>query len=404
MLRFAGLLVLPQCVFNTLGLTMYNAFVERVPLKNSTLFAPFVCIRVVTKGNYPQLIADNLAKNIDTCFRVGMEHFMVDVVTDKALHLPRNSRLREIVVPASYETKSRAMFKARALQYCLEDEVNVLRDDDWIVHLDEETLLTENSVRGILNFCVDGQHQFGQGLITYANGHIVNWLTTLADCFRVADDMGKLRFQLYALHRPLFGWKGSFVVTQVGAERRVSFDHGPNGSVAEDCYFSIAAYQDGFSFNFIEGEMHERSPFTVSDFLQQRKRWIQGIHLVVHSSELAWRKKIFLAMSFYAWLTMPLTLMNLFLGYLLPLPPMPVFDFLLAYVGGANLYLYIFGVFKSFHKKYSHRPWKLLFFSVAAIFVIPFNILIEAVAVILGMFSRKYQFYVVNKDPVTHVV
>ncbi|XP_003370424.1 beta-1,4-mannosyltransferase egh protein, partial [Trichinella spiralis] len=88
-----------------------------------------------------------------------------------------------------YRTKSGALFKARALQYCWEEEVNMLRDDDWIVHLDEETLLTENSVRGILNFCSDGQHPFGQGLITYANGKIVNWVTTLADSFRVADDM-----------------------------------------------------------------------------------------------------------------------------------------------------------------------------------------------------------------------
>lgn len=33
--------------------------------------------------------------------------------------------------------------------------------------------------------------------------------------FRVADDMGKLRFQFRFFHKPLFGWKCSFVVTQV---------------------------------------------------------------------------------------------------------------------------------------------------------------------------------------------
>ncbi len=37
-------------------------------------------------------------------------------------------------------------------QFCLEDENNFLENEDWLVHLDEETLLTENSVRGILNF------------------------------------------------------------------------------------------------------------------------------------------------------------------------------------------------------------------------------------------------------------
>ena len=56
-----------------------------------------------------------------------------------------------------------------------------------------------------------------QGLITYANEFIQNWFTTLADSFRVSDDMGKLRFQLKMFHKPLFGWKGSYVVTQVSS-------------------------------------------------------------------------------------------------------------------------------------------------------------------------------------------
>lgn len=40
---------------------------------------------------------------------------------------------------------------------------------------------------------------------------------------RVADDMGKLRLQFKIFHKPLFGWKGSFVVTQVSFSVFVSF-------------------------------------------------------------------------------------------------------------------------------------------------------------------------------------
>lgn len=49
-------------------------------------------------------------------------------------------------------TKTNAKFKARALQYCLEHNVTNLRDEDWVVHLDEETLLTLNSVFFFLFF------------------------------------------------------------------------------------------------------------------------------------------------------------------------------------------------------------------------------------------------------------
>lgn len=76
------------------------------------------------------------------------------------------------------------------------------------------------------------------------------------------------------------------IVLQFGAERRVTFDHGPDGSVAEDNYFGMVALREGYSFDFIEGEMWEKSPFTIYDFLQQRKRWLQGILLVVHSSHI----------------------------------------------------------------------------------------------------------------------
>jgi ribosome modulation factor len=32
---------------------------------------------------------------------------------------------------------------------------------------------------------------------------------------------------------------------------------------------------EGYNFGWIEGEMHEKSPFNLSDFVQQRKRWLQ---------------------------------------------------------------------------------------------------------------------------------
>ena len=130
----------------------------------------------------------------------------------------------ETVVDSTYKAKSGALNKARALQFCLEEDKNILKDDDWIVHLDEETLLTESSVKGILNFINSGKHSFGQGVITYANNpphfssrfkFLQNRICTVADSFRVADDFGKLRCQLTYFNRPIFGWKGSYVVCNV---------------------------------------------------------------------------------------------------------------------------------------------------------------------------------------------
>jgi egghead protein (zeste-white 4 protein) len=43
---------------------------------------------------------------------------------------------------------------------------------------------------------------------------------------------------------------------------------------------------------FFLGEMWEKSPFTLSDFIKQRKRWLQGILLVVHDRRLPIRVRI----------------------------------------------------------------------------------------------------------------
>jgi beta-1,4-mannosyltransferase len=38
--------------------------------------------------------------------------------------------------------------------------------------------------------------------------------------------------------------------------------------------------------------MWEKSPFTLTDFVKQRKRWLQGILLVVHDHQLPFRVRI----------------------------------------------------------------------------------------------------------------
>ncbi|VDK80352.1 unnamed protein product [Cylicostephanus goldi] len=100
--------------------------------------------------------------------------------------------------------------------------------------------------------------------------------------------------------------------------------------------------------------MHEKSPFTMWDFLQQRKRWLQGILLTVHSPRIAITHKALLALSLYAWATMPITSLQVFLCPLFPLPRCLPFDFALSFVGAINLYMYIFGVVKSFSHKYRY--------------------------------------------------
>lgn len=184
---------------------------------------------------------------------------------------------------------------------------------------------------------------------------------------------------------------------QVQAERQVSFDNGLDGSVAEDCFFAMRAFAQGYTFDFIEGEMYEKSPFTLMDFLQQRKRWLQGILLVVHSDTIPWRHKLLLGVSVYSWVTLPLSTTSLVLAKLYPIPCPYLMDFVCGFIAAVNIYMYVFGVLKSF-SLYRFGVVRFFICALGAVCTIPVNLVIENTAVVWGLFGSKHKFYVVQKD------
>lgn len=111
-------------------------------------------------------------------------------------------------------------------------------------------------------------------------------MNTLSDNARLSHDLGSLRFTLKYLNKAIINFKGSFFVCQHGVEKSVSFDHGLEGSITEDTFFVVKACNKGYSFDWIDGEILEQSPFTFMDFLRQRKRWQQGAYYVAISKNL----------------------------------------------------------------------------------------------------------------------
>ncbi|XP_064607717.1 beta-1,4-mannosyltransferase egh-like [Liolophura sinensis] len=398
-LRVITLAAVPLSVANFLGIIFFNTFPEPPTLKGSPLLAPFICFRVVTKGDFPELVKDNLRRNMETCCQAGVDNCMFEVVTDKAIHLAKMPGVREIVVPDTYVTSQGSLFKARALQYCLEDGVNMLNDDDWIVHLDEETLLTKNSAIGIFNFVTEGSHHFGQGVITYGSGHVVNWVTTLIDSVRVAIDYGALRFCFKVFHKPIFNWKGSFNVSNVAAERRVNYDHGPEASIAEDCYFGILASSMGYSFGFVEGEMNEQSTFTFVDFMRQRRRWAQGIYLAWKSCPVQHQYKAGIFFLVVAMHLMPLSAVALLLSLTCPVPLSLPSKLVFGFLGAVFLFLFVFGAVKSLNRRRLGLV-KYALLCISTLLVIPVAYTLEVSAVIWAIGSNKINFHVVKKGRV----
>lgn len=152
----------------------------------------------------------------------------------------------------------------------------------------------------------------------------------------------------------------------------------------------------GYSFDFIEGEMWEKSPFTIMDFIQQRKRWLQGILLIVHSRKIAFKYKVLLGVSLYAWIVLPLALSNFFIVPFFSIEMYQLLECIVHFVGAMSLYMFLFGALKSFSLK-REGFLKFCFFVGCSVCVIPINACLESVAAVWGLFGRKNKFYVVQK-------
>ncbi|XP_067663233.1 beta-1,4-mannosyltransferase egh-like [Haliotis asinina] len=384
--------------FNFLGIICYHTFPEKPQLQRSPLLGPFFCFRVVTRGLFPELVRENVERNLQICTSVGLQNFMFEVVTDIPVNLPKNPRTRELVVPHNYTTRNGTLFKARALQYSLEPGVDILSDDDWIVHLDEETILTESSVIGTINFVSEGKHSFGQGVITYSKDKIVNWVTTLADSVRVGVDYGALRFSLRTLNKPFFSWKGSFIIANAAAEKHITFDHGPESSIAEDCFFAMMAFKEGYSFGFVEGEMWERSTFTLMDYIRQRRRWILGIYLTASSRKIPFKYKMGVILMSASGLSLPITTMGFIFGYIWPLPAWNGIHLILCSFLGTIVFLFMFGTMKSFSIRRTGAVQCVLLVIASLFCAIISSVLENVVAIMAWLPHKQPEFQIVKKD------
>lgn len=291
------LIVLTKLFFvamTSAGVLLYDCFATNVKLTTSMKKLPLVALRVVTRGDYPQLIKNNIVKNKKACEQAGMRNYSIEIVTQKSIDgIDNDPKVKQIVVPSTYQTKQGTLFKGRNLQYCLEDGVSSLGDADWIVHFDEDSVLTPDAVRGIANFIGAGKHPIGQGVIVYDVNNITSYATKLAMNSRLALDYGMIRLSSKLFHTCNI-MKGSFVACNVKIQKDVSFDGGPFSSVAEFVYFGAIASQKGYTMGWIDGEMHEDGVLSVAQFIAQHSRGCYGGRLAEKCPDIKKRHSIYL--------------------------------------------------------------------------------------------------------------
>ncbi|KAJ3413340.1 hypothetical protein HDV05_008190 [Chytridiales sp. JEL 0842] len=225
-------------------------------------------ILTVTKGDNREAVyrawhAHKHLERLHPCVRVH-------VLTDEPYFF---ENLNCYTCPKSFST-AHSKYKARALEWYR--QTMRFTEHDWILHLDEESVIDDESVKKCLEFIwYQTDYHFGQGVILYNQyKYWTNWFFTVADAIRVGDDLSRFQLQYSYFHRPIFGAHGSFLLTNGLIENAVTWDL---GSLTEDFQFAVSAWDRGFRCGSVNGLVREQSPMDFMGFMKQRRRWYVGI-------------------------------------------------------------------------------------------------------------------------------
>ena len=427
-LKWFAALAIPALVFTTVGHLVYPAVIKKSypALQDMVDSEKFknqkIRFRFVTRGRYPDLVSQNVkyAANVlkKTCPELVSNMYVIEVVTDKNMNLVRRCPgidVKEIVVPDDYhvydalnvETKYKARALHFAISHCGAD------DNDWIVHLDEETRFDRRTVQSILCHAIEqntrvaadgGLHNIGQGCILYGTervGPIQNYLTTLADSIRVADDFGKFRLQYQGFNEPFIGMHGSFVVVSHKVERTIGFNAGLPGSITEDAHFALVARSRGVRFHWLDSQMYEASPFSLWDFVCQRRRWYGGLWLVCKDHRIAFAQRFMLSMMTFTWAASFLVGIAIALCMLTDTDVGPSFKIMIVTVASTSCWGYVLGFLLTFRIEDGVIRYITLLF--LQLLLQPFFAVLEIYGVCYAIVSPPVEgFFIVQKETSEH--
>jgi len=231
---------------------------------------PKIIFQVTTKGNIG-IVQNTIDRVNNVCEEIEYKKYELWVVTDAQENF---EGCRTIVVPPSYSCN--AIHKGRALQYAVEvrRKENKCDKDTFIFHLDDESLITKQTLCSILCYLEDNPKPISEGLIIYP--------VQEKEEIKISNLMDTLRpFCCYECLALMSGGNpayihGSNLLVRSDVEDEVGWKNGK--TIAEDTLFAINARlkfgKDAFGWH--GGVVEEKSPLNLKDLIKQRRRWFYG--------------------------------------------------------------------------------------------------------------------------------
>lgn len=363
-------------------------------------------VTYVSRGDNAKALERSVVSGYKLLKRMKVD-FEIEVVTDICVKNKLKVDCNDVnffKVPIKYCTVLGAKYKARALHYAIKERKNkfhkVNMENVWIFHLDEESVLTPQVIAGISKFISNPQNNnvIGQGEIKYnAYGYFKNILIGAIDSVRTGDDLGRFRFQFKILKMPLVGMHGSFMLVPAVVEHKIGFDLGGHGSITEDAYFALLAYDMGYKFGWVDGFIREQSPFNIKDLIKQRRRWFCGLAILAFDDSIAFKRRFYLICSLLLWKISWMSIFVTVANFLIGGSYFPLSLIILSAVMTSGYFVaYMVGVYRNLMDVRFSIVKKIFLYFITFILV-PVSAFIEGIAVIYSILKPVKGFDVVKK-------
>jgi cellulose synthase/poly-beta-1,6-N-acetylglucosamine synthase-like glycosyltransferase len=352
-----------------------------------------IIFQITTIGNM-EIVQDSVDNIKRICKEVRYENYKINVVSEVEESF---DGAVTIYVPENYSTFNNAKYKARALQYAIEqrekNQENTI--DTWIYHLDDESMITKQGLLAILDHADNNREPIAEGLITYPNkinsgSKLVKYLDSVRPTFCYSCCA-----MLESQKKP--DWlHGSNLLLRADIEKSIGWDF-PD-TCAEDSLFGYVAHKKyGKIFGWHGGILEEQSPFTFSDFIKQRQRWIKGN--IENLSRLGLWEKVKTTYRLTSWFLGAVSFFTLIPSLIIKqsYSEYPYFILLTPFFVLNTIIL--FGVYQiGLEMNFTKVEKKQRIYEHVKIFVLsPILWFLEAIPILLYFFKRTPKFYVIKK-------
>jgi beta-1,4-mannosyltransferase len=231
----------------------------------------------IKPGPHPKVIFSIAARSLtailkgpvdaikNSCAEAGFSNYEIKLVVDKIE--TKIDGVDVIVVPGDFVCLSK--YKARALHYALKYLPN--SKDVWILHLDEDAIVTPQCVRSIVNYIENGGNPVANGPSVFP--YDGNFLTFYGESQRFWTFYWLMDQEMSSRVHWL---NGSNLLIRTDIEQAVGWSF-VNCFISEDARFGYEATKKfGKIFGWHNGLTIETPPASVKGILKQRTRWFYG--------------------------------------------------------------------------------------------------------------------------------